>query len=147
MTPESRKLVQDSWMMVEPIADAAAGLFHTRLFALDPALRTLFRGDPAEQRRELGNTVAVLVRGLDRPDRLVPVLEALARRRAAQLWRDAHYDAVRAAMLATLQHWLGGAFTPPVRAAWVGGFTLFSHGVRGAVVGERARGRCVARPH
>src|SRR4051794_23479448 len=147
MTPESRKLVQDSWMMVEPIADAAAGLFHTRLFALDPALRTLFRGEPAEQRRELGNTVSVLVRGLDRPDRLVPGLEALARPRAAQLWRDTHYEVVRAALLSTLEHWLGGAFTPRVRAAWLEAYALLTDGVRQAVSDERARqARVVARP-
>ena len=39
MTPESKSLVQESWTLVEPIADTAAALFYGRLFELDPSLR------------------------------------------------------------------------------------------------------------
>ncbi|HEX9790189.1 MAG TPA: hypothetical protein VGA60_05970, partial [Kiloniellales bacterium] len=44
-----KRLVQDSFAAVLPIAEAAAELFYGRLFELDPSLRRLFKGDMKEQ--------------------------------------------------------------------------------------------------
>ena len=33
--PREQALVQESWTLVEPIADTAAGLFYGRLFEMD----------------------------------------------------------------------------------------------------------------
>jgi len=49
MTPESQRLVRDSFAKVAPIAPAAAAMFYDRLFTLDPTLRPLFKGDMQEQ--------------------------------------------------------------------------------------------------
>jgi len=48
-----KTLVQTSFAQVEPIAEAAAELFYGRLFALDPSLRRLFKGDMTAQGRKL----------------------------------------------------------------------------------------------
>ena len=49
MNPEQITLVQNSFNLVEPIAEIAAGLFYNRLFELDPSLRPMFKNDIKEQ--------------------------------------------------------------------------------------------------
>lgn len=119
MTPKEVGLIKASWAAVEPIADAAAGLFYGRLFELDPALQRLFRRtDMAAQRKVLMQTLAVVVKSLDRLDQIVPAVQALGRRHAGYGVRAAHYDTVGAALLWTLEQGLGDGFTQEVRNAW-----------------------------
>ncbi len=41
--PKQKRLAQESFAKVEPIAEAAAELFYNKLFELDPGLKTLFQ--------------------------------------------------------------------------------------------------------
>lgn len=50
MNPESIRLVRSSWALVEPIAPQAAALFYGHLFAADPAVQKLFKGDMVARR-------------------------------------------------------------------------------------------------
>jgi hemoglobin-like flavoprotein len=88
MNPEQVKLVKSSFGSLLPTADEAGRLFYERLFALDPALRPLFKGDMAEQSRSLMRMIAVAVNGLDRLETIVP---AVSRRSACGMpvtaWR------------------------------------------------------------
>jgi nitric oxide dioxygenase len=119
MTPPQVGLIRESWAGVEPIADAAAGLFYGRLFELDPTLERLFRRtDMARQRQVLMGTLAVVVKTLDRIEELLPAVEALGRRHAGYGVRESHYATVGEALLWTLEQGLGEAFTPAVREAW-----------------------------
>jgi hemoglobin-like flavoprotein len=123
MTPTEVGLIRASWAAVEPIADTAASLFYGRLFELDPALERLFRRtDMAAQRKVLMQTLAVVVKSLDRLDQIVPAVQALGRRHAGYGVREAHYDTVGAALLWTLEQGLGEAFTPQVREAWTAAY-------------------------
>ena len=123
MTPTEVGLIRASWAAVEPIADTAASLFYGRLFELDPALERLFRRtDMAAQRKVLMQTLAVVVKSLDRLDQIVPAVQALGRRHAGYGVREGHYDTVGAALLWTLEQGLGEAFTPPVREAWTAAY-------------------------
>jgi hypothetical protein len=45
----------------------------------DPSLQAMFRGDMAEQRRKLMQMLTAAVKGLDRLDQLVPVVQELRR--------------------------------------------------------------------
>ena len=74
-----KALVQTSFAQVRPIADAAAALFYRRLFELDPTLRPLFKGDLKEQGSKLMDMLTLAVKGLDRPEALLPALAALGR--------------------------------------------------------------------
>jgi hemoglobin-like flavoprotein len=143
MTPESKRLVQESWTLVEPIAETAAALFYGRLFELDPSLRPMFRGDMREQEKKLMQTLTVVVRGLDRLDQLVPAVEALGRRHAGYGVRDEHYGTVAAALLWTLGEGLGDAFTPAVKAAWTEAYTLLATVMQRAAAGEPALPRTI----
>ena len=49
MTPEQKELVKSSWLKVAPIADTAAELFYGKLFELDPAVKSLFKGNMQQQ--------------------------------------------------------------------------------------------------
>ena len=117
MTPKQVAMVQTSWLEVDPISDAVATLFYERLFDLDPTLRRLFRRtDMVQQRRILMQTLAVVVRSLDRLEQLTPAIEGLGRRHAGYGVRENHYDKVGEALLWTLREGLGEAFTLEVRS-------------------------------
>jgi nitric oxide dioxygenase len=111
--------VRRTWALVAPIADQAASLFYDRLFTIDPPTRHLFRRtDMAAQRATLMGTLALVVKGLDELDRLVPAVESLGRRHAGYGVVASHYVSVGAALLWTLEQGLGAEFTPDVREAW-----------------------------
>ena len=118
VTVAQKTLVQESFAKIVPIADDAAALFYTRLFELDPSLRQMFKSDMAEQRKKLVQMLTAAVKGLDRLDQLVPVVQDLGRRHARYGVADAHYDTVGAALLWTLEKGLGEAFTPDTKEAW-----------------------------
>ncbi len=113
-----KALVQTSFAQVRPSADAAAALFYRRLFELDPTLRPLFNGDMEEQGRKLMEMIGLAVKGLDRPDTLLPALAALGRRHAGYGVSERDYETVGEALIWTLEQGLGPSFTPDIREAW-----------------------------
>lgn len=118
MTPHQIQLVRTSFAQVEPIAAQAATMFYNNLFAADPSLRTLFRGDMAAQGERLMTMIGAAVGLLERPHALLPVLRSLGSRHAGYGVKDEHYATVGGALLLTLEQGLGEAFTPEVREAW-----------------------------
>ena len=118
LTPTQKALVQGTFAAIAPIADDAAVLFYRRLFEIDPSLERMFQGDMAEQRRRLMQMLTLAVKGLDRLDQLVPVVQELGRRHAGYGVADKHYETVGVALLWTLEAGLGDAFTPEVEEAW-----------------------------
>lgn len=139
MTPEQIRLVQTSFADVVPISDTAAALFYGRLFALDPALRHMFRGDLHDQGRKLMAMLRVVVTGLDRIDTLVPAVRALGRRHATYGVADEHYATVGAALLWTLEQGLGSLFTPSHEAAWAAAYGLLAETMQQASQGDVLR--------
>ena len=119
-----KALVQTSFAQVRPIADAAAAMFYRRLFELDPTLRPLFKGDLKEQGRKLMDMLALAVKGLDRPEALLPALAALGRRHAGYGVNKNDYETVGEALLWTLEQGLGPSFTPDIREAWAALYRL-----------------------
>jgi hemoglobin-like flavoprotein len=118
MTPEQETLVQTSFAKLAPIADAAATLFYEDLFRRDPALRSLFKADMAEQRRKLMAMLATAVAHVHDWDKISAQVAALGRRHVAYGVKPADYDTVGAALMATLETGLGDEFTENVRDAW-----------------------------
>jgi hemoglobin-like flavoprotein len=127
MTPTQIESIRQSWAQVEPIADQAAVLFYGRLFELNPSLRRLFRRtDMAAQGKILMQTLAVVVKSLDRLEQLLPAIQALGRRHADYGVRPQHFDTVGVALLWTLEQGLGEGFTPEVREAWASAYTALA---------------------
>jgi len=119
VTKEQVALVQNSFAAIAPIADDAAALFYRRLFELDPRLQAMFKGDMTEQRKKLRHMLTLAVKGLNRLEQLVPVVEDLGRRHVGYGVEDRHYETVGEALLWTLEKGLGPAFTPETKEAWV----------------------------
>lgn len=119
ITLEQKKLVQETWEKVVPIAETAAELFYGRLFEIDPELKPLFKQtDMKEQKMKLLQMLGMAVKGLDNLEQLVPAVENLGRRHVGYGVKDSHYDTVGDALLWTLEKGLGEAFTPEVMEAW-----------------------------
>ena len=126
MHPEQVLLVQTTFEQVAPVADAVATIFYKRLFELDPSLRVMFRGDMTGQGKKLMATLALVVRGLSTPERIIPAVQQLGARHANYGVRDEDYDTVGAALLWTLAQGLGEQFTPDVEAAWAAAYGLLA---------------------
>jgi len=119
ITLEQKKLVQETWEKVVPIAETSAELFYGRLFEIDPELKPLFKQtDMKEQKMKLLQMLGMAVKGLDNLEQLVPAVENLGRRHVGYGVKDSHYDTVGDALLWTLEKGLGEAFTPEVMEAW-----------------------------
>jgi len=132
------QLIRSSFALVQPIASQAPALFYANLFAADPTLRALFRGDIAHQGERLMTMIGAAVGMLDRPDALLPVLRQLGTRHAGYGVVDTHYATVGAALLLTLEQGLGDAFTPETRAAWADLYAVISRTMQQGAVAEAA---------
>lgn len=126
MTPRQITLVRNSFAAVAPIADTAAALFYGHLFAADPSLRSLFKGDMAQQGARLMQMIGSAVGLLEKPQVLLPVLRQLGARHAGYGVQAPHYDTVGAALIKTLAQGLGEAFDDETRAAWVAVYGLIA---------------------
>jgi hemoglobin-like flavoprotein len=126
MNEHSIQLVRESFDLVEPIATQAAAIFYARLFALDPSVQPLFKGDMVVQGERLMQMIGLAVAKLGEPEVLVPALQALGRRHAGYGVQSRHYDSVGTALIATLRQGLGVAFTEDVESAWLEVYALVS---------------------
>jgi hemoglobin-like flavoprotein len=126
MTPDAQRLVRNSFARIAPNAEATAGVFYDRLFALDPSLRSLFKDDMADQGRKLMTVIGTAVANLNRLETIVPTVQALGQRHIGYGVKPTHYQTVAAALLWTLERGLGDEFTPETRQAWVECYTTLA---------------------
>lgn len=138
MTPDEIKMVQESFAKVIPIKEQAAELFYGRLFETTPEVRPLFKGDMKEQGAKLMATLAVVVKGLNNIESLLPVASDLAKRHVGYGVGPEHYPPVGAALIWTLGQGLGDEFTPEVEAAWAGANGLLSGAMISAAYADNA---------
>lgn len=137
MHPARAQLVRDSFASIEPRAAIAALMFYQRLFALDPSLRALFQRDIEQQGVKLMQALRFAVATLDNPGELQPVLESLGRRHFYYGVEDRHYETVGVALMDALEHLLGPAFTPEVKAAWLEIYTHIANTMKDAAAKVR----------
>lgn len=126
ITQAQKELVQATFKQVQAIGLPAIELFYSRLFELDPSLRSMFKTDIKSQAEKLYHTLAYAVNGLDHPEQLIPAVSALGKRHVTYGVTAEHYATVGAALLWTLEKGLGEAWTPEVAEAWTAVYTLLS---------------------
>ncbi|HEY9104584.1 globin family protein [Chitinimonas sp.] len=136
MNRKTVRLVQESWDQLSLMAPEAAALFYANLFAADPSLRSLFKGDMQEQGRRLMTMIGVAVRMLERLDALIPAVQDLGRRHAGYGVREEHYNTVGGALLMTLGQGLGEDYTPEVADAWADVYSLLAETMMAACEAE-----------
>ena len=126
MNAKQIALIHHSFEQLVPAAEQLATTFYQRLFELDPTLQPLFQHDIALQGRKFMTMLAVVVRGLDALDRLLPDVENLGRRHVAYGVSDTHYQIVEVALLWAIQEQLGVHWTSAVGAAWAAAYRLLA---------------------
>jgi hemoglobin-like flavoprotein len=126
MTREQAHIVQTTWRAVLPVGDTFAELFYGRLFAVDPALRKLFRDDIVEQGRNLTAMLSVAAANLAKPERIRVALRQLGQRHAAYGVEPKDFRTVEDALMFALEHALIDVFTPEVKTAWQAAYALLS---------------------
>ena len=97
---------------------AEADCAHERLFADNPSFRPLFKDDMRIQGIKLMTMLAMVVYNLPEPGQVLPAIHDMAVRHVEYGVKLADYDALREALLRTLEQALGEDFTPAVREAW-----------------------------
>lgn len=132
MTPKQISLVQSTWESVIPIQIQAATIFYDKLFAADPSLEPLFKGDLEEQKIKLMKMIGIAVSSLDHLDDIVPAVQDLGRRHLAYGVKPKDYMTVGGALLSTLEAGLGPAFTPDVKEAWATAYGILSQAMLAA---------------
>jgi hemoglobin-like flavoprotein len=108
MSPESERLVRESWEAARPMSDAVVTVFYARLFESNPSLARLFDGtNMEEQRRKFTLMLSEIVRVLDQPDLLVGEVAESGRRHVNYGVQDRDYEDVGAALMWALDQGLG----------------------------------------
>lgn len=127
-----------SWAQVATLGDQAATYFYATLFSLDSGLRGMFPAAMGGQRDRLLSALGHIVSHVDDTDTLVAFVEQLGRDHRRFEVRPEHYPTVGRALLHTLAHGLGTAWTEQLAADWTEAYTIVS-GVmqQAAVVAEQ----------
>ena len=126
MNTQQIELVQASFEKVRPIADQAAETFYQRLFEIAPQYRSLFKNNIKKQGAMLMSTLGLAVGSLNNLEAILPAVQSLGRRHAGYGVTAEHYQPVAEAFLWTLDYYLGEAFTPELKDAWVEAYTILA---------------------
>ena len=118
LSGNQKRLVQETFALIEPDADRFAVFFYAQLFALDPELRRLFKNDIREQGRKLTGMIRATMRSLDSLEAVLPNLKLLASSHRLIGVTERDFDTFGEALLWALEQNLKNKFTPEVRDAW-----------------------------
>ena len=118
MDATQQQLVRTTFARLAVMPEVAGALFYERLFAARPDLRPLFKNDMRIQGIKLMTMLAMVVCELPKPGWILPAIRDLAARHVEYGVKLADYDALREALLWTLEQALGEDFTAAVRNAW-----------------------------
>jgi hemoglobin-like flavoprotein len=113
-----RELVQITFARLAVMPEVAGALFYERLFAKNPSFRPLFKSNMRIQGVKLMTMLAMVVYSLPGEDQVSPAIRDLAVRHVEYGVKLADYDALREALIWTLEQALGDDLTPAVREAW-----------------------------
>lgn len=114
---DARRLEQN-WRAVAAHGDQVPLFFYSTLFLRDPDIRDMFPVSMAAQRDRLVAALGQLVSCVDDLEAAAPLLQQLGRdHRRFGVVRD-HYPAVGDALLATLEHFSGSAWTDDLARDW-----------------------------
>jgi serine/threonine protein kinase/pimeloyl-ACP methyl ester carboxylesterase/hemoglobin-like flavoprotein len=128
--------INASFARLVPCAGAFSARVYERLFAEHPALRSLFPAEMAAQRRKLFGALVTVVGNLQRPERLVPLLEDLGRRHAVYGVKLEHFDALGAALLGAIGD-LDDLLDESTHAAWGRAYAHIAQAMQRGLAAER----------
>jgi NAD(P)H-flavin reductase/hemoglobin-like flavoprotein len=115
-----------SWARVAPLGDQAAAYFYATLFSLDPELREMFPTAMGGQRDRLLSALGHIVSHVDDADTLTEFVGHLGRDHRRFEVRPEHFPTVGRALLHTLAHGLGSAWTEELASDWAEAYGVVS---------------------
>lgn len=118
VTERQAGLIQTSYMRVVEDIDLAAEMFYKRLFALEPATRTLFKGDMQSQGRKLIQMLLVAVNGAFNLEGVDADMRVLGQEHIDYGVKAEYFEPLGSALIETVASTLGSDFTPEMREAW-----------------------------
>ena len=114
--------MRKSFDKVGSFGDEVPLFFYSHLFLSHPETRALFPVSMMAQRDRLFRALGHVVAEVDDLDALVPFLQQLGRDHRKFGTLTAHYPAVGASLLATLEHYAGDDWTPELAADWAAAY-------------------------
>jgi hemoglobin-like flavoprotein len=136
MDADKITLVQDSFEKVSGLGLQAAELFYVELFSIDPSLKAMFPDDLKDQQKKLLAALALVVRSLHTPVKIMDAVEKLAVKHVDYGVQPEHYTYVGNALLRTLKKGLGADFTPELCDAWTDAFRMLARVMKEAAYGR-----------
>src|ERR1700761_6505726 len=118
--------IRSTFAIVAGAGDAVPGYFSGQLFARQPRLRALFPPAMDAQRDRLVKALVQIVESLTTPEEMAAYLAQLGRDHRKYGVGPDMYEAVGAALLATLRRFAGPAFTPAAERAWTDAYAAVS---------------------
>jgi NAD(P)H-flavin reductase/hemoglobin-like flavoprotein len=120
-----------SWDLVAQHGDQVPLFFYSTLFVTHPHTRDMFPLSMEGQRDKLVTALGRVVSHVDHLATVTPILEQLGRdHRRFSVTRE-HYPAVGRALVATLEHFLGGEWNDDLAAHWTAAYEA----VAGVMIG------------
>jgi NAD(P)H-flavin reductase/hemoglobin-like flavoprotein len=124
--------MRKSFDKVASAGDEVPLFFYSHLFLSHPETRAMFPISMMQQRDRLFRALGHIVAKVDDLDVLVPFLQQLGRDHRKFGTLAAHYPAVGASLLATLQHFSGEDWTPELAADWAAAYGVVAQVMVGA---------------
>ena len=129
-------LVQASFEKAAALGEKVAEIFYAELFAIDPALRRMFKGDMADNARSCWPRSRWSCDHFIHRRKSCDLHKISRSSMCAYGVKPEHYTLVGNALLRTLKKGLGAAYTPEVRDAWVEAFRTLAGIMKEAAYGS-----------
>ena len=122
MKTNQSRLIKDSLILIQPIADQIAKSFYTHMFEIAPHTKKLFTGDMERQGAMLMTSLSLAISGINDMQSIVPSVQALGERHISYGVKAEYYQVAAVSFLWSLEHHLGDQFTPALKEAWTVAF-------------------------
>ena len=121
------ELLESSFELVKPRANDFVNSFYNHLFSDYPAAKPLFaHSNMSEQGNKLLASLVFVVENLKKPGALTEALKGLGARHVKYGALPEHYPLVGNTLLKTFEEYLGDAWTPQTKQAWVDAYGVIT---------------------
>jgi NAD(P)H-flavin reductase/hemoglobin-like flavoprotein len=130
------KLVKESYAHLMAAGPDAMEYFYSRLFTASPDIRAMFPTSMIAQRERAFAALGRLVSSLDNQPGCEEMLGRVARAHRRFGVTDKHYPAFFAALLETVEHYIGSDWTPETASAWRVAISYISSTMKAAAAAD-----------
>lgn len=122
------KLLEQSFAHIKPRSSEFAASFYKNLFNDYPQVQPLFAYTPMEeQHKKLMIALVLVINNLRNLTYLTTLLKDLGERHVRYGTEPEYYPMMGAALLKTLESYLGPEWTPEVKQAWTHGYQAIAN--------------------